>query len=233
MKLKKAMSNINHVISKEFYEKTLNKAIHEAGPKYTPGLEKDAPNLEIEELIFAFEILGRTKKFYGYLKALAEELEKESSLNYSIFKISELKLGIDNKCLQRLCKNVEKLNALLKTASKKYSLNDDINYNDIKLLLDKCLKIIGDIDSVLHREHNVEKAKDKDKAETINHLIYTFRKLGDIVLSIKDFCDRQDVRLTNSPFLLLLGEAGIGKTHFLCDIAKKRIADGYPTIILL
>ncbi len=77
-------------------EKVLNKAIHEAGPKFTPGLEKDAPNLEIAELVFAFDILGRTRKFYEHLRSFAEELEKQSRLNYLISKISELKLGINH-----------------------------------------------------------------------------------------------------------------------------------------
>src|SRR5574337_1019125 len=102
------MGNINHVITKEFCEKILNKAIREAGPKYTPGCERGAPNLEIEELIFSFDILGRTKKLYVYLKTLAEELEKESRLKYSISKISELKLGINKKCLQGFREDIER-----------------------------------------------------------------------------------------------------------------------------
>ncbi|MDA8214222.1 MAG: ATP-binding protein [Nitrospiraceae bacterium] len=233
MTLKKPMDNINPFITTKFYENILTNAIHEAGPKYTPGLEKGAPNLEIEELIFAFDILGRTRKFYEYLCSLAEELEKESRLNYSIAKITELKLGINKKCLEGFREDIENLKALITAASERHALNNDINIEGISLIARKCLNTIGDIDSILYRERDAEKPKDKDKIEAINHLIYTFRKLGDIVRRIKDFCDRPDVNLANNPFLLLLGEAGIGKTHFLCDIAKNRIADGYPTIILL
>jgi len=227
------MSNINHVITKEFCEQTLNKAIHEAGPKYTPGCERGSPNLEIEELIFSFDILGRTKKLYVYLKNLAEELEKECRLKYSTSKISELKLGINKKCLQGFREDIERLKALVNTASEVQILNEIIDFMGIRLVTTKCLNTIGDIVSVLYREHDAEKPKDKDKTEAINHLIDTFRKLGEIVRRIRDFCDRPYVGLANNPFLLLLGEAGIGKTHFLCDIAKKRLADGYPTIILL
>lgn len=227
------MSNINHVITKEFCEQTLNNAIHEAGPKYTPGCEKGAPNLEIEELMFAFDILGRTKKLYAYLKTLVEELEKESHLNYSISKILELRLDINKKCLEGFREDIENLKTLINTASESHAINDGIDIDGIKLIVRKCLDAIGNIDSVLYRGHDTEKHKDKDKTEAINHLIYTFRKLGEIVLKIRAFCDRPDVSLANNPFLLLLGEAGIGKTHFLCDIAKKRIINEYPTIILL
>jgi len=227
------MGKAEDTLTKEFYEKAINKAIHEAGPKYTPGLEKGAPNLEIEELIFAFEILGRTKKLYADLKTMAEELKKESRLEYSISKISELKLSINNKSLKRFREGIESLKALMNAASKEHALDEDIAIKDIKLVAWECLNAIVDIDSILYREHDADKPKDKDKTEAINHLIYTFRKLGEIVRRIKDFCDRPDACLANNPCLLLLGEAGIGKTHFLCDIARKRIADGYPTIILL
>jgi len=67
---------VKDIFTKKYYEGVLNKAINEAGPKYTPGLEKNAPNLEIKELIFTFDILGRTKKFYEYLNTLSENLER-------------------------------------------------------------------------------------------------------------------------------------------------------------
>ena len=37
-------------------------------------LLKISPNLEISELVFAFEILGRTQRFYEYLQSLTDEL---------------------------------------------------------------------------------------------------------------------------------------------------------------
>lgn len=227
------MGNANTILTTDFYKKILYKAIHEAGPKYTPGLEKGAPNLEIEELVFAFDVLGRTWKFYKHLRLLTEELEEENRLNYSIAKIIELKLGIAEKVLEGVREDVENLKALINASSERHALDKDIEIESINLTAIKCLNTIGDIDSVLYRKLNAKKPKDKDRTEAINHLIYTFRKLEDIVLKIKGFCDRPDAKLANNPNLLLLGEAGIGKTHFLCDIAKNRIADGYPTIILL
>lgn len=227
------MRKLGKAFRHDFFEKVINKAVHEAGPKYTPGLEKDAPNLEIEELMFSFEILGRTKKIYVYLKTLSEEIEEEGHLTYSISKISELKLDINRRQLKVFRENIENLKNLINTASEKHALEDDIDIKAVRLVSRKCLNTIGDIDSVLFRKRDSDKHKDKDEREAINHLIYTFRKLGEIVRKISDFSERSDVRLANNPFLLLLGEAGIGKTHFLCDIAKKRIADGYPTVILL
>ncbi len=38
--------------------------------------------------------------------------------------------------------------------------------------------------------------------------------------------------LVNGDVLILTGEAGIGKTHLLCDIARQRVDSGLPTILL-
>lgn len=231
------MLDINHVVTKEFYEKILNKAIQEAGPKYTPGLYKDAPNLEIEELLFTFDILGRTKKFYEYLRSLSDELRKENALNYSVPKIFEFKIKINKKRLKALCENINQLIMLLKTDSEKYDLKDDIDLKSLNLLSRKSSSTIRDIEICLFHERNDEKPKekdkDKDRSETVDRLIYEFRRLGDVIYKIENFCYRPGLKLANNPFLLLLGEAGIGKTHFLCDIAKKRINEGYPTLLLL
>lgn len=94
------MGKTENILTKEFFKKVINKAIREAGPKYTHSLEKNAPNLAIEELFFAFEILGRIKKLYAYLKPLAEELEKESHLNYSLHKLIYMRKDLLDRVLQ-------------------------------------------------------------------------------------------------------------------------------------
>src|ERR1041385_5971651 len=33
--------------------------------------------------------------------------------------------------------------------------------------------------------------------------------------------------------MLLVGEAGLGKTHLICSVAEKRVASALPTIVLL
>ena len=39
-------------------------------------------------------------------------------------------------------------------------------------------------------------------------------------------------KLARSAFLILDGAAGMGKTHFLCDLATKRLSENLPTILL-
>lgn len=47
------------------------------------------------------------------------------------------------------------------------------------------------------------------------------------------FINSKTVWLSNNPVLILRGEAGIGKSHLLADIAKKREARNQFTILLL
>jgi len=39
--------------------------------------------------------------------------------------------------------------------------------------------------------------------------------------------------LANVPALLLVGDAGTGKTHLFCDVADQRLKRGLPTVVLL
>ena len=39
--------------------------------------------------------------------------------------------------------------------------------------------------------------------------------------------------VVNSDLMIVKGDAGVGKTHLLCDIAWRRLADGRPTVVLM
>ena len=45
--------------------------------------------------------------------------------------------------------------------------------------------------------------------------------------------DSEELALANLPALLIVGEAGTGKTHLLCDIAERWQEGGLPAIMLL
>lgn len=48
-----------------------------------------------------------------------------------------------------------------------------------------------------------------------------------------EFTESAEAQLANIPALLLVGDAGTGKTHLFCDMAEQRIRDGLPTVVLL
>ena len=47
------------------------------------------------------------------------------------------------------------------------------------------------------------------------------------------FTRSSEALLANQPSLLVVGDAGTGKTHLFCDVANRRIQKGLPTVVLL
>ncbi len=51
--------------------------------------------------------------------------------------------------------------------------------------------------------------------------------------AIEEFCRSGKAQLSNTPALLLVGDAGVGKTHLFCRVAEERTQRGLPAILLL
>src|SRR5699024_3303346 len=75
-------------------------------------------------------------------------------------------------------------------------------------------------------EANFDK-KDKDS------LIDYFRKITIDISSFNRFLDQTCYRCLYDPYLLLHGEAGIGKSHLLADMAKKKRAENHIVFLFL
>lgn len=57
--------------------------------------------------------------------------------------------------------------------------------------------------------------------------------LRDGLDSVAEAIDAPGVRLANVRRLLLVGEAGVGKSHLLADVAEQHIARGFPAVLML
>src|SRR5690606_20834950 len=47
----------------------------------------------------------------------------------------------------------------------------------------------------------------------------------------RSYSQEATTKLSNTPFLLLDGEAGSGKTHLLCDAVENRVKEAHPSIM--
>ncbi len=65
------------------------------------------------------------------------------------------------------------------------------------------------------------------------HQLYELWKLSSAIESLHAFADDPETRLSRTPYLLLVGEAGSGKTHFLCDVAARAVDAGGVAILVL
>ena len=51
--------------------------------------------------------------------------------------------------------------------------------------------------------------------------------------NFKDVLTKPLIKLVNKPYMILKGEAGIGKSHLLADIINQRLEEGSDSIFLL
>ena len=88
--------------------------------------------------------------------------------------------------------------------------------------LDRCAAAIWD----LRRQLEGERESARDGLNSCGHL-------RDALDSVTEAIDSPAVRLANVRRLLLSGEAGVGKSHLLADVADSHIRHGLPAVLTL
>ncbi len=207
--------------------KRLGQAAKLAGPRYTPELNVGVGISSI------FEGLGRTEKFYTELKKSLPDLVRH--IQY----VSKPEIDIvAHDELVATTTTAQKVADLLLRVP--VSGVNKIDSATLHKLCDSGMTLVRNLISVLQKDERVSNepgSKDpngtKQQSEKHRSHIHDLWKIFDALHSISVFVESLVVQAANSPQVLLTGAAGSGKTHFLCDLAKKRIEAGFPTYIFL
>lgn len=197
--------------SNQWFEHHINETIADVGPRYSPELNVEIPIAQL------FDGLGRTKDFY------LEIINHNKKLKQSFSKIHCEKTEIYMN---------SQLNSLMELENQILLIIDNINMRIISHI---------DYDSILK---SISKSKDIawecldilencTDANPIDYELYLFDLLIDNLDELDSYFQSNKALLANIPALLIVGNAGTGKTHILCDVAKERIKSDLPTILLL
>ncbi len=221
------------IFTQEWFKKRLDEAVKDAGPRYSAELHVDLP------IAGVFDAFGRTDAFLNRFRALYSELYKKWNRTkpgeLPKEKAPELASSIDD-----LAEMVEGLGAELKKCAAE-------SFEPI------CLETLRCLSSDLSERLNscIEETKKEEyqqvaesQQRTAGQYIPTSRELAsaaqddlrnlDLCVSeIVNFTYEEVARTANHSVLLVAGEAGTGKTHLFCDVAKHRIEVGLPTVLLL
>lgn len=196
--------------------------IQAAGPRYTPILDPTAPNLTIAPLVSALEALGLTAAYKDDIatrnqvlsKAWSEASQSLKALfdgrKYGFAQLVTLTNLLIRERPGRSAETLQRLKLAATTA--------------------------GDIFSEKQRELWDQQSQTKEYSEerrAIESQISDLRKLQSALHEITEFLNAPDYRLVDTNRLFIRGEWGTGKTHFLCDITRKRIDAGLPTLFIL
>jgi hypothetical protein len=204
----------------DWFREQCKSSIIDLGNRYTPKLNV---KLEISEI---FEGLGRTEAFKRKVTKLFDlllikgkkVLEKESQIKESI---ERLENQFDE--IYALFNNTK----LLGTSSLPIKKLEDL-VNDIRSSVQLIQNYYLDEERKLQKEKN-----DYQYYHKYGHELRNIREFQNELSDFGTLIQGSAFELANNPFLLLDGEAGIGKSHLIGDIVSNRIGKGYESIFLL
>ncbi len=206
--------------SDKWFEERLEENIENLGKRYTPELNYELPISE------AFDGLARNsdfkerfkKKYYEFLKQY-----NKSTKNLNEQDVSAL--------FEKLQESKTSLQKLFDTINFDYtfSLDDNAFYEVLKDLDSSTSELIYKLYDLKEKAEKVQ----SDVASQYSWKINELRNLSRPITYFKELIASLAVKLYNNPSLMLMGDAGTGKSHLLADVAKRREKNTQNTILLL
>lgn len=201
--------------------------ILQAGQRYTPGIDPQAPNLRIESLFTAIENVacgaGALARFQSVLDAFSEAWGRAK---YCSQRSDSLQVKADDSRVF-LSPMMNRLRARDAAAGEEWS--DRLSGIESELLADMA-------------HWRAEEAKlqpaDRDSGyssarNTIHSNLNAIGRCLAIVRDEKEYIQSPAFKVLFDPQLLVSGEWGTGKTHLLCDVTQDRIGCGQATVLVL
>lgn len=223
------------ILTQDWFELHATRAVEVAGRRYTPELNVDLPIAKL------FEGLGRTKEFQTSLGLTLRAIRNSrrwSSIDDLSRKtpqyIQEVNLA---KCREAL----DDLDAAI--------LNVRIP-SDTLIDFDGIARKCGVVTEILQKlsDDLYTHARDAERSEqregdassligrklqvTLESGAYELRRTANEIDELRELTLSEAAQLVNVPTLLVVGDAGKGKTHLLCDVTTRRVQAGWPTVML-
>ncbi|HHW86159.1 MAG TPA: ATP-binding protein [Chloroflexi bacterium] len=216
----------------EWFERRLNESISAAGPRYTPEIHVD---LAIAQ---EFETFGRTERFVDSLKAKARIIRQAlDHLRYQARQRDDSPLDPALSVLESSIRTVLHQFGLLEVDA-----SGDLPFSKILDSIDAVESPLCALEQLVidkESEHNAQSSSQKTSQfphpYRINPFEHLRRQIWDLRQALGETRSvlNHAVEVAGKDLMILTGQAGTGKTHLLCDIARNRIQEGRPTILLM
>lgn len=215
-------------LSDEWFIEQNKLAIDDLGARYTPEI-----NVELE-IVENFNALSRNNAF----KEQIDKLYHEMMVDFR-------KLLNRHHVDENLVSGFEKLNTnLIDFESEYFQLNltgvEEINFetiegyfNNIESISESVFELLEDLNEKEIREKNIKTERGYRTATSFDGYISDLRNATRTLYNFKDVLTKPLIKLVNKPYMILKGEAGIGKSHLLADIINQRLEEGSDSIFLL
>lgn len=206
----------HHVeLSPDWFRGRVDEALAAAGPRYTPELNINLP------IAMRFEALGYDRSFQERLSAARGRCRERFA---SIVALTDRSGDALLDCLDEFG-----------DYPPPPELVDRLS-NSLREALDSASEMADRLrspepgDRVTGASDGGAVPDDARRSESDRHALRQYiSALGDL----ETLFSEGSAELAGRPALLLAGEAGKGKTHLLCDVARRRVEAGLPTVVVL
>jgi hypothetical protein len=210
------------IFSKEWFDQRLEEAIANADQRYLPKLNVD---LAIQDI---FQGLGRTPEFFDALKTMQGKVRRAYQ--------SLSRTTLDAVARDAAAQLADQTTACLQVLE---HLTADMQPLPLAGIQERAQTVARCAHKMLALLWEAEQRPDRraapagQRGRSLDAERYYLGVLHQEARRLADFADSHEARLANTPALLLVGSAGMGKTHLLCHVARLRAALDRPTILIL
>ena len=201
--------------------------IKQAGHRYTPGIDPNAPNIKIDSLFSAIENVacgeGAQARFQSVIDAFSEAWDRAKYCSQQRDVIQ--RRADDARCF--LSPMMNRLRAREANAGEEW----------LDILSSIESNLLKDLDHWHEEEAKLQPA-DNDSGhsttrDTIRSNLIDIGRCVSILRDEMEFVESPAFKALFDPKLLVSGEWGTGKTHLLCDVAQDRIGRNQATVLVL
>ena len=211
----------------------LDEALQAAGPRYTPEVHVDLP------IAWEFEAFGRTDRFFDREKARARKIrEKLRAVKYSEG-AAEPTVDVELAAVSSKVQTVlDAMGAIVGQATgplpfraiaEQVQAAEGVAEELSRLLAERerefDAKATADSTDTKARRSPYRSNPFRDRRIRLERLIFELQTARESFLHADEIAE--------GPLMRLRGTAGTGKTHLLCDLARRRISAGRPTVLLM
>jgi hypothetical protein len=196
--------------------------IQAAGPRYTPGIDPSAPNIEISELTDAIASLTLSSLIRDRFNEASKEINKVCSDYASSI----------GKIFAKSADSPQKLSASLQDLSKVGPANIHVKKHEVVSSLSAVRKIITPLIAQAHADVRNTKEGEQEHIRA-QGVLNCLKSLDNSLDPLETFFNSEAARMLTQNVLFVLGQWGTGKTHFLCDVTTGRMRNGKATVLIL
>jgi hypothetical protein len=209
------------LFNRGWFQDRVDIAIANAGARYSRELNVDLPIAKL------FDGLARTKAFFDRVTYFYTKIRSESRKIHT--NGADDLLGAQSDLLDNSIRELLPLLSMPDEVVKRIDFESIANYAST---ISRTAWTIRDRLDELSRKAEEKTSSENTKSDYgyQRHLLY---RLAGYASELVDYARSTEAVLANIPALLLVGEAGTGKSHLFCDVADGRAKSDRPTLLLL